>query len=142
MTVSESAFIKLVPQSAIQTITIEELKDLFRYYRNITTKTGVQLDWDYSGHAFPYEIKETSDSAGKWFYLSSAEDRYHLIALAIDQETTRDGHIQTYIQVSLAGTSTYGDKSKANEFCRFLAKKVQGELHLFNKRIMYFYPRK
>ncbi|EIJ81661.1 hypothetical protein PB1_01930 [Bacillus methanolicus PB1] len=49
---------------------------------------------------------------------------------------------QTYIQITLPESSTFGDKGKANEFCKLFAKKLQGELHLFNGRIMYYYPRK
>lgn len=145
MSVIESAYIKLVPNSTQQIISLNEVKDLFRYYKEITGKTGEQVDWDYSGHAFPYEVKQKADADNHWFYLSSTQDRYHLIAIAVDQEKIKadnEERIQTYIQVSLAESSTFGDKTKANEFCKFLAKKLQGELHLFNKRIMYFYPRK
>lgn len=143
---AENAFIKLVPSSAKQTVSIEEVKDLFHYYKNITTKTGNQLNWQYGETAFPYEIKETEDGKGKWFYLQSEHERYNAILIGVDTETVRseDGTTseQTYIQVTLPEQSTFGDKGKANEFCKFLAKKLQGELHLFNERIMYYYPRK
>ncbi|MFJ5713466.1 DUF1885 family protein [Neobacillus sp. NPDC093127] len=143
---AENAFIKLVPSSAKQTVSIEEVKDLFHYYKNITTKTGNQLNWQYGETAFPYEIKETEDGKGKWFYLQSEHERYNAILIGVDTETVRseDGtpSEQTYIQVTLPEQSTFGDKGKANEFCKFLAKKLQGELHLFNERIMYYYPRK
>lgn len=143
---ASNAFIKLVPSSAKQTVTIEELKDFFRYYKEITSKTGDQLDWQFGDSAFPYEMKETEEGKGKWFYLQSTNDRYYAILLGVDKETVRneDGEEreQSYIQVTLPEQSTYGDKGKANEFCKFLAKKLQGELHLFNERVMYFYPRK
>ncbi|WP_174842917.1 DUF1885 family protein [Neobacillus mesonae] len=143
---AENAFIKLVPSSAKQTISTDEVKELFHYYKNITTKTGDQLDWQFENAAFPYEMKETEDSEGKWFYLHSNHERYNVILLGIDTEIVRgeDGseNEQAYIQVTLPDQSTFGDKGKANEFCKFLAKKLQGELHLFNGRIMYFYPRK
>ncbi|MED4203376.1 DUF1885 family protein [Neobacillus mesonae] len=143
---AENAFIKLVPSSAKQTISTDEVKELFHYYKNITTKTGDQLDWQFENAAFPYEMKETEDSEGKWFYLHSNQERYNVILLGIDTEIVRgeDGseNEQAYIQVTLPDQSTFGDKGKANEFCKFLAKKLQGELHLFNGRIMYFYPRK
>ncbi|MFK9092267.1 DUF1885 family protein [Bacillus salipaludis] len=141
-----SAFIKLVPLSAKQTVTIEEVKDLFHYYKKITAKTGDQLNWQYGDSAFPYEIKEKEESNGTWFYLQSDHERYNAILIGVDTETVRneDGteNEQVYIQITLPEQSTYGDKGKANEFCKFLAKKLQGELHLFNERIMYFYPRK
>lgn len=143
---AESAYIKLVPASATQSISIEEVKELFHYYKNITTKTGVQLDWQYENAAFPYEIKETEEGKGKWFYLQSKHERYNVILIGVDTEAVRteagEEIEQAYIQVTLPEQSTFGDKGKANEFCKFLAKKLQGELHLFNDRIMYFYPRK
>lgn len=141
-----NAYVKLVPSSAKLTVSIEEVKELFRYYKNITAKTGEQLDWHFEASAFPYEIKETEEGKGKWFYLHSDHERYNAILLGVDKETIRseDGteREQEYIQVTLPEQSTYGDKGKANEFCKFLAKKLQGELHLFNERIMYYYPRK
>jgi len=141
-----NAFIKLVPSSAKQTITIDEVKELFYYYKDITSKTGNQVSWEFGESAFPYDIKETEDGKGKWFYLQANLERYYAILIGIDTESVQndDGVIreQTYIQVTLPEQSTYGDKGKANEFCKFLAKKLQGELHLFNERVMYYYPRK
>lgn len=58
MMMAENAFIKLVPSSAQQTITVEEVKELLSYYKNITSKTGNQVDWEYGDSAFPYEVKE------------------------------------------------------------------------------------
>lgn len=143
---AENAFIKLVPSSAKQTITTEEVKELFHYYKDITSKTGTQLDWEFGNAAFPYEIKETEEGKGTWFYLRSSHERYNVMLLGVDKETiqTEDGEQreQYYVQVTLPEQSTFGDKGKANEFCKFLAKKLQGELHLFNGRVMYFYPRK
>lgn len=143
---AENAYIKLVPSSLKETVTIDEVKDLFRYYKEITSKTGDQVSWEYENSSFPYEIKEKDEGKGKWFYLSSNHDRYYAILVGLDQETVKDENgaerEQTYIQLTLPQESTYGDKGKANEFCRFLGKKLQGELHLFNGRIMYFYPRK
>lgn len=139
---AQTAYIKLVPSSAKQTITVDEVKEFFQYYKTITTKTGDQLDWNYESSSFPYEIKETAEGKGKWFYLSSVSDRYNAILFGVDQEVNSNEAPTTYIQVTLPEESTFGDKGKANEFCKFLAKKLKGELHLFNGRIMYFYPRK
>lgn len=143
---SSNAYIKLVPSAAKQAISTDELKDLFIYYKEITSKTGDQTSFPYSEVAFPYEIKEEPSGLGKWFYLHSTNDRYKAILLGIDEENieSEDGSTrsQTYIQVTLPEISTFGDKGKANEFCKFLAKKFQAELHLFNGRIMYFNPRK
>jgi len=49
---------------------------------------------------------------------------------------------ENYIQVTLTPESTHGDKGKANEFCKYLAKQYKAELHLFNGRVMYYNPRK
>jgi hypothetical protein len=143
---ASNAFIKLVPSSAKQTITIDEVKELFHYYKEITKKAGKQTGWEYDDAAFPYEIKETDDGKGKWFYLHSNQDRYFAIMIGVDTETILDEageeREQMYVQVTLPEQSTFGDKGKANEFCKFLAKKLQGELQLFNGRVMYYYPRK
>ncbi|WP_042349085.1 DUF1885 family protein [Bacillus massiliigorillae] len=145
MSTNVNAYIKLTPASTQQTITIDEVKNLLLYYKEITTKTGEQVDWNYSDFAFPYQIKETPEGNNRWFYLSSNNERYNIIMIGIDQESIKEAdtnRIQTYIQVTLPEVSTFGDKAKANEFCKFLSKKLKGELHLFNKRIIYHYPRK
>ncbi|MBT2649772.1 DUF1885 family protein [Bacillus sp. ISL-34] len=143
---TENAYIKLVPESAKGTVTIEDVKELLNYYRMITAKTGKQLDWDYDKKAFPYEMKEPERMKDKAIYLQSKEDQYHMILIGVDQEVVKDEdgseRIQSYIQFTLPETATFGDKGKANELCKFLAKKLRAQLHLFNKRVMYYYPRK
>ncbi|MBO0997037.1 DUF1885 family protein [Bacillus sp. SD075] len=143
---TENAYIKLVPESAKGTVTIEDVKELLNYYQMITAKTGKQLDWDYDKKAFPYEMKEPERMKDKAIYLQSKEDRYHMILIGVDQEVVKDEdgseRIQSYIQFTLPETATFGDKGKANELCKFLAKKLRAQLHLFNKRVMYYYPRK
>src|SRR3954463_13387330 len=89
MVMAENAFIKLVPSSAKQSVTIEEVKELFNYYKKITTKTGEQLNWQYGDSAFPYEIKETEAGKEQWFYLHSDHERYNTILIGIDTETVR-----------------------------------------------------
>ncbi|MFE4811094.1 DUF1885 family protein [Peribacillus simplex] len=143
---TENAYIKLVPESVKGTVTIEDVKELLDYYQMITAKTGKQLDWDYDKKAFPYEMKEPEKMKDKAIYLQSKEDRYHMILIGVDQEVVKDEdgseRIQSYIQFTLPETATFGDKGKANELCKFLAKKLRAQLHLFNKRVMYYYPRK
>lgn len=143
---SRSAYIKLVPNAAKKSVTTTEIMDLFTYYKEITMKAGEQTNWDYANTAFPYEIKEKPEGNGVWFYLHGTHLDYHMILLGISKEEIKndDGsiHEQPYIQVTLPEAATCGDKAKANEFCKFLAKKLQAELHLFNGRIMYYYPRK
>lgn len=141
-----TAYIKLVPASNRQEISLTDLKDLFNYYKDITTKTGQQLEWEYEDCAFPYELKEKEDVNGNWFYLKGIKDRYNYILLGVgsEQVSDEDGTIrsQEYIQVALPEAATHGDKAKANEFCKFIGRKLNGELHLFNGRIMYFYDKK
>lgn len=143
---SSHAYIKLVPDSEKDTITTEEVIELFNYYKDITGKTGTQVDWEYREASFPYEIMEKPEGKGQWFYLKSHQHNYNIILLGVDKEKVVDDNDsereQSYIQITLPETSTFGDKGKANEFCKFLAKKLKGELHLFNGRVMYYYPRK
>lgn len=141
----ENAYIKLVTNSNAQHISLDDVKDLFSYYKEITGKTGTQLDWDYDNAAFPYQIKEVNHEKN-WFYLKSDHQKYKAIIVGVGQEKivdeTGENTVQSYIQITLPEISTAGDKGKANEFCKFLAKKLEGELHLFNGRVMYFYKRK
>ncbi|MBN3555062.1 DUF1885 family protein [Fictibacillus nanhaiensis] len=139
---SQSAYVKLVPASIQQVITIDELKDLLLYYRSITTKTGEQLSWGYAEAAFPYTIEEKEEAKGKWFYLKGLDqrkNRYILVGIGKEDDSDNEQH---YIQFTLTDISTHGDKGKANEFCKFIASKLKGELHLFNGRVMYYYPKK
>ncbi|MGD6963011.1 DUF1885 family protein [Fictibacillus phosphorivorans] len=141
---SQSAYVKLVPASEKQVITIDELKDLLLYYRSITTKTGEQLSWGYEDAAFPYTIEEKEEADGRWFYLKGLDQRknkYILVGIGTEKESDSDLE-KHYIQFTLTDISTHGDKGKANEFCKFIASKLKGELHLFNSRVMYYYPKK
>ncbi|MCP1124880.1 DUF1885 family protein [Bacillus sp. 3103sda1] len=129
----QDAFIKLVPKSKQQSISLEDVKQLFHYYKTITAQTGQQIGFTYSSTAFPYEMVDTSDTT---LYLKSNHERYHSIYVGIGIENE-----QSFVQITLPPSATFGDKGKANEFCRFLAKKLEGELQLFNGRTMYFYKR-
>ncbi|WP_180994250.1 DUF1885 family protein [Bacillus sp. Marseille-P3661] len=139
---ASTAYIKLVPEANKQEISLQELKELFHYYKDITSKTGEQLNWQYGDAAFPYELKEKDEANGEWFYLKGTSEKYNFILLGVGSEEVEneDGTTRTqqHIQVALPDSSTYGDKGKANEFCKFMAKKFNAELHLFNGRIMYF----
>lgn len=129
----QDAFIKLVPKSKQQSISLEEVKQLFQYYKTMTTQAGEQLRFPYSNFAFPYEIVDTSETT---LQLQSVHERYHTIYVGIGNENN-----QSFVQITLPPTATFGDKGKANELCRYLAKKLEGELQLFNGRTMYFYKR-
>ena len=129
----QHAFIKLVPKSAKQAITIEDVQQLFIYYKNITAQTGKQLNWNYEESAFPYEIIQTSETT---LHLKSIHDRYRSIYVGIGEANEHP-----FVQITLPESATFGDKGKANEFCRYVAKKLEAELQLFNGRTMYFYKR-
>lgn len=129
----QDAFIELVPKSKQQTVTLEDIKELFQYYKTMTAQAGKQLNFHYSSAAFPYEIIDTSETT---LQLQSHHERYHTIYVGIGIKEDR-----SFIQITLPPTATFGDKGKANEFCRFLAKKLEGKLQLFNGRTMYFYKR-
>ena len=141
---SSSAYIRLVPESNKESITIQEVKDLLTYYQEITTKSGAQLEWEYNESAFPYDIKDPKEGSD-FFGLVSKNERYKNILIGVSsEEVTHNGesvHLP-YIQISLPENASYGDKGKANEFSKFLATKLKGKLELFNGRIMYFYDRK
>ncbi|EIT84949.1 hypothetical protein A374_12920 [Fictibacillus macauensis ZFHKF-1] len=137
-----TSYIKLRPGSTQQTISLADVVRLFRYYQEITEKTGEQLDWAYENAAFPYEVHEKEDHTQKWLYLKGRDpDQYRYLLVAVDCEREED-HVVSYVQLTIPSLATHGDKAKANEFAKFLAKQLQGELHLFNGRIMHFEKRK
>ncbi|MDF2926867.1 MAG: hypothetical protein K0R57_5781 [Paenibacillaceae bacterium] len=139
---SQNAYIKLVEGSALSTLTLDDLKDLLMKYKEQLTLTGQQLDWDYGEKGFPYTIEARPEGGNNWFLLKATNDYYRYIATGVGTESPDGQKQQYYIQVVLPKGATHGDKSKANEFCKHLAKKLKAELHLFNGRIMYFNPRK
>lgn len=141
-----SAYIKLVKDSRVQQVSLDDIKSKIKHYIEMTKKTGQQLAWSYADAAFPYTLIEKPEAQGKWFYLKGNDPKlYKYIMFGVgEEEIERDGEkiSQCFIQVVLPEGSTHGDKGKANEFCKYLAKEFQGELHLFNNRVMYYYPRK
>lgn len=142
-----SAYIKLVKASVTSQVTLEDVKGKLQRYVEMTSKTGHQLGWDYADAAFPYTIVEKPEGKGQWFYLKGNDSYlYKYIVIGVGSETIHleDGNTeeQYFIQIVLPEGSTHGDNSKANEFCKYLAKEYKGELQLFNGRVMYYYPRK
>lgn len=148
----QSAYIKLVEGSTQDTITLDDVKQKFERYIEQTGYTGQQLGWAYAEAAFPYTIEEKPEGEGKWFFLRGKDPHmYKGLVVGVGTEpvdTDDEGEDESgaterhYIQVVLPDNSEPGDKSKGNEFCKYLAKQFQAELHLFNGRIMYFNPRK
>ncbi|WP_069203002.1 DUF1885 family protein [Bacillus testis] len=141
---TEQSFIKLVPQAKLQQIAPAEIRELLHSYKECTEKTGTQVKWHYSHYAFPYVIKECQDQS-QWLCLQSDQYPYNLIILFIGNEFIKTGgeeRLQNYIGIGLTSSSTAGDQTKANEIGRFLSKKLQGEWHMFNRRVKYDYARK
>ncbi len=138
----KSAYIKFVEGSAVQQVTLNEVKEMLNQYITRTKKTADQLDWSYDEVAFPYTIHEKPEAQGSWFYLKGTDPKlYQYILIGIDSRAAED-HEEHYIQITLTDISTSGDKGKANEFCRYLANCYKAELTMFNGRKMYFNPRK
>lgn len=145
----QSAYIKLVEGSTHESITLEDVKNKFDRYIEQTGLTGKQLNWDYAGAAFPYEIEHPPEGEGKWFYLKGKDRRmynYLIVGVGSEAENSNGSNDATneqhYIQIVLPDDAHHGDKSKGNEFCKYLAKQFQAELHMFNGRVMYFNSQK
>ncbi|GAA4715258.1 DUF1885 family protein [Brevibacillus fulvus] len=140
---AQSARIYLVENSLVRTVTLAEVQEKLLHYMDNARKTGAQLGWDYEAAAFPYRIEEkTSADNSSWLLLRGTDAKqyqYIIIGVGSDEQT---GQETTYIQITLPEVATHGDKNKANEFARFLARSFRGELHLFNGRVQFFQPRK
>lgn len=138
---SQSAYISLVQGSQVQDITLDGVKDQLRQYREQTELTGRQLGWDYADAAFPYAIEQKPEAEGQWFYLKGNNPLYRHIVIGTGSRA--DGEtVVPYIQVVLPDGSTHGDKAKANELCKWIGKRLQAEVKMFNGRTFYFNPRK
>ncbi|WP_010269970.1 DUF1885 family protein [Paenibacillus senegalensis] len=138
---AQSAYIKFVKGSAVSSLTLEDLEQHLLSYKEQLARTGQQLGWSYENAGFPYSIEKKAEGGDRWFYLKGQDSSYRYIVLGLGKEAAEDGDVH-YVQVVLPDDATHGDKGKANELCRHLGRKLQGELHMFNGRVMYFYPRK
>lgn len=137
---SQSAYIKLVQGSLDQDITLQDIQDRLLHYKEQTALTGTQLGWDYAGVAFPYTIESKGDD--RWFYLKGVNAHYKHIIIGPGETTSVSGQSVKCIQIVLPEEATHGDKAKANELCRYLAKGLQAELTMFNGRTIYYNARK
>lgn len=138
---SQSAFIHLVQGSAADQLTLDDVLALFERYRSQTALTGEQLDWEYADMALPYEIEQRSENGNSWLHLKGNQPGYRHILVGVGKKQQEEQEIP-YIQIVLPAGATHGDKSKANEFCKYFGRHLKAEVHLFNGRIMYFNPRK
>jgi Domain of unknown function (DUF1885) len=132
---SQVATIHLVEGSVQSEIELQQVKERLERYRQMSAYTGQQLDWDYATAAFPYRMEEKSKDGRSWLVLTGIDPKiYKHLVIGVDEPDR--------VQVILPADSTHGDKAKANELCRYLARSLKAELHLFNGRVMYFNPRK
>lgn len=138
---SQSAYISLVQGSAAEDITLDDVKQQLASYREMTSLTGRQLDWDYADAAFPYSVEVKPGEEERWFYLKGRKPQYRYIVFGTGRRGEEDGGVP-YVQVVLPDGATHGDKSKANEYCKWLGKRLQAEVKLFNGRTIYYNPRK
>lgn len=112
-----------------KTMTIEDVKQLLERYQMALKKTGEQLGWAYEQAAFPYTVR-IHESV---LYLQGDGRLYKGMAISV-----RTAGEETFIDIALPPGATHGDKGKANEFSKWLAKTLGGELHLFSGRTMVF----
>ncbi|MDN9012208.1 DUF1885 family protein [Brevibacillus laterosporus] len=138
----QSAYVYLVDGSIASTVTLEDVKTFLQKYRNKTSKTGQQLDWNYTDASFPYHIEEPAEGKDTFFILKGKDQNLYKYVIIGVGTRLKDNQERAFIQVSIPDTATQNDKSKGNEYSRYLAREVKGELHLFNGRIQYFQPRK
>ncbi|MEE6452097.1 DUF1885 family protein [Gottfriedia acidiceleris] len=129
----QQATIQLVDKSKYQEANLELINNLINDYIQSSTKIGQQLDWNYERVSFPYTISNKKLDDQDALYLQSNDSRYKHFVVSIQDDKN--------IVITLLPNSTYGDKGKANELCRYLAQKIEAKLELFNNRIMYFYKR-
>ncbi len=140
---NQTAVIRLVKQSAMADLTMDQVKNILALYRDQTAKTGKQLGWDYASAAFPYTIEPLPDAGEQWFYLKGTNDLYKYIVIGIEEAATAQDDSDPAppakeVQVILPSGCTHGDKAKANEICKFMAKKWKAELRLFNGRTIHY----
>ncbi|WP_239617274.1 DUF1885 family protein [Cohnella mopanensis] len=137
----QSAYISLVQGSTVAEIDLNGVKEQLNHYQAQMTLTGQQLGWDYAEAAFPYSIESKADANGQWFYLKGTNPLYRYIVVGTGLRDN-EGTSIPYIQLVLPNDSTHGDKSKANELCKWIGKQLQAEVQMFNGRKIYFNPRK
>ena len=138
---SQSAYIKFVDGSAVDRLSLEEVKEWLERYRRQTALTGEQLDWEYSAAAFPYTVETKSGEEQRWFYLKGTTPQYHYILFGVGSKTEQEREVP-FVQVVLPEEATHGDKAKGNELCKYFAKHLKAELTMFNGRTIYYNPRK
>ncbi|WP_256761578.1 DUF1885 family protein [Cohnella sp. WQ 127256] len=138
---SQSAYISLVQGSTLSEIDLNGVKEQLHHYQEQMSLTGQQLGYDYAEVAFPYSIENKPEAKDQWFYLKGKAPQYRYIVVGTGKRE-EEGAAVPFIQLVLPDDSTHGDKSKANELCKWIGKQLQAEVKMFNGRTIYFNPRK
>ncbi|MBD2846235.1 DUF1885 family protein [Paenibacillus sp. IB182496] len=138
---SQSAYIVFVEGSEQEKLTLDEIKQQLLHYREQMALTGRQLNWDYADAAFPYVLAARPGEEDQWFYLEGRDPMYRFILFGTGSSAV-DGTQRHHIQIVLPEGATHGDKAKANELCKFIAKRLKAQLRLFNGRTLHYNPRK
>src|SRR5690606_21974519 len=151
---AQVAVITLAEGSAVSSVTLDDVAAQLEHYREQLRKTGEQLGWPYEQAAFPYVVEK--DGEGRWLYLKGT-GKYGRIAIAAGSEPAAGapeagGNAEAegepapkarhVVHVVLPDDSTYGDKSKGNELCKYLGKTWKAEVKLFNGRTIYYNVKK
>lgn len=108
---------------------------LLETYRSRLQKTGKQLDWDYAAAAFPYTIQhigKEGEGGEKYLKLTSTQPKlYTGLLFAMEQKNDSPA-----IRLTLPPNATHGDRSKGNEFAKFLSKELRAPIIQFNGRVI------
>lgn len=117
-------------------VELKHVQDTLNYYREMTRNTGKQLAWDYEAAAFPYTMEEKEAEGTKYLLLTGNDPHLnnHMVIGVGQQEDNK----RYYVQIVLPEEATHHDVAKGNEYAKFIAKQLKGELQLFNGRIMAF----
>lgn len=146
---TQVATITLKKGSAVTSVTLDDVVEQLNHYREQLKKTGEQLGWQYETAAFPYDM-EKGEGDDPWLYLKGS-GRYRRIVIGAGsrQQTAAseaDGEeapeTESFVQIVLPEDSTFADKCKGNELCKYLGKAWKAEVKMFNGRTIYYNPRK
>lgn len=115
-------------------ISLDTVKETLEYYREQTRNTGKQLAWNYEAAAFPYSMEEKNQEGTTYLLLLGKDPNQnnHLV-IGVGQHEDDNRY---YAQLVLPEDATHHDVAKGNEYAKFLAKQLKGELQLFNGRII------
>lgn len=154
---TQVATITLRDGSAVTSVTLDDVVAQLTHYREQLKKTGEQLGWEYEKAAFPYEMAQ-GEGNDPWLYLKGSGKYQRIVigagseaeegeAVAAEDAGDDDGQSaepkkRYYVQVVLPEDSTFGDKCKGNELCKYLGKTWKAEVQMFNGRTIYYNPRK